>query len=290
MSWRVVVISKRSKLDFKMGFLMVRNEEGEKRIFIDDISVLLIESTAVSLTTYLMVELISHKVKVVFCDHKHNPAAEIMPMYGSYISSGRIKQQLGWSKSLKGKVWKEIIRQKISKQAEVLRKTGNEVKAVMLEAYMVGVMEEDKTNREGHAAKVYFNALFGNDFYRDNDDVRNNILDYGYSVLLAAFNREVAANGYLTQLGIWHEGATNPFNLGCDLMEPFRPIIDLFAAETNFNNFGTDEKRAVLDILNSEVKIKKERQYLNNAIGVYARSVFAALEEGDIDKILEYEL
>lgn len=78
MSWRVVIISKRAKLDFKMSFLVIRNEDGEKRIFIGDIAVLMIESTAVSITAYLMTELIKRKIKIIFCDDKHNPCGEVV--------------------------------------------------------------------------------------------------------------------------------------------------------------------------------------------------------------------
>ena len=219
MSWRVVVISKRSKLDYKMGSLVARSEDGEKRIFLDDISVLMCETTAISITAYLLAELTIRKIKVIFCDNQHNPTSELIPMYGSYISSGRIRDQIAWSNDAKMKVWQEIIKHKITNQVAVLRKAHQDKKARQLQEYVHQVGPGDKTNREGHAAKVYFNALFGLDFYRDASDVRNSILNYGYTILLSCFNREIAASGYLTQLGIWHDNAENPFNLGSDLME-----------------------------------------------------------------------
>lgn len=292
MSWRVVVISKRSKLDYKMGSLVVRSEDDEKRIFLGDISVLMCETTAISITAYLLAELTARKIKVIFCDNQHNPASELIPMYGSYVSSGRIRDQIAWTTSSKEKVWQEIIRCKIKNQASVLQKAGQEDKAKQLLTYVEQVEPGDKTNREGHAAKVYFNSLFGLEFYRDASDIRNSILNYGYTILLSCFNREIAASGYLTQLGIWHDNAENPFNLGSDLMEPFRPIIDWFAYEhSDFAVFEKDEKIQVLDLLNSKVKIDNTEQYLNNAIGIYARSVFSALTEGDVSKIVNwYEL
>lgn len=292
MSWRLVVISKRSKLDYKMGSLVVRSEDDEKRIFLGDISVLMCETTAISITAYLLAELTARKIKVIFCDNQHNPASELIPMYGSYVSSGRIRDQIAWTTSSKEKVWQEIIRCKIKNQASVLQKAGQEDKAKQLLTYAEQVEPGDKTNREGHAAKVYFNSLFGLEFYRDASDIRNSILNYGYTILLSCFNREIAASGYLTQLGIWHDNAENPFNLGSDLMEPFRPIIDWFAYEhSDFAVFEKEEKVQVLDLLNSKVKIDNTEQYLNNAIGIYARSVFSALTEGDVSKIVNwYEL
>lgn len=292
MSWRVVVISKRSKLDYKMGSLVVRSEDDEKRIFLNDISVLVCETTAISITAYLLAELTARKIKVIFCDNQHNPASELIPMYGSYVSSGRIRDQISWSDDIKAKVWQEITKLKISNQAKVLQKASQPDRAKQLLNYVDQVEPGDKTNREGHAAKVYFNSLFGLEFYRDANDIRNAILNYGYTILLSCFNREIAASGYLTQLGIWHDNAENPFNFGSDLMEPFRPIIDWFAYEHSyFTIFEKEEKVQVLNLLNSKVKIDNVEQYLNNAIGIYARSVFNALNEKDASKITSwYEL
>lgn len=285
MSWRVVVISKRSKLDYKMGSLVVRSEDEEKRIFLDDISVLMCETTAISITAYLLAELTARKIKVIFCDNKHNPASELVPMYGSYVSSGRIREQITWTETAKAKVWQQITKNKIMNQAKVLQKTGQNDKAAQLIIYANQVTPGDKTNREGHAAKVYFNSLFGLDFYRDASDIRNAILNYGYTILLACFNREIAASGYLTQLGIWHDNAENPFNLGSDLMEPYRPVIDWFAYEHSyFTVFEKEEKLQVLNLLNSKVRIDNTDQYLNNAIGIYARSVFNKLSSKDKSK------
>lgn len=278
MSWRVVVISKRSKLDYKMGSLVVRSEDEEKRIFLDDISVLMCETTAISITAYLLAELTARKIKVIFCDNKHNPASELIPMYGSYVSSGRIREQIAWTETAKAEVWQQITKNKIINQAKVLKKAGKDDKSAQLLSYANQVEPGDKTNREGHAAKVYFNSLFGLDFYRDANDIRNAILNYGYTILLSCFNREIAASGYLTQLGVWHDNAENPFNLGSDLMEPYRPIIDWFAYEYSyFTIFEKEEKLQVLNLLNSKVRIDKTDQYLNNAIGIYVRSVFNEL-------------
>lgn len=275
-----------------MGSLVVRSEAGEKRIFLDDISVLMCETTAISITAYLLAELTARKIKVIFCDNQHNPASELIPMYGSYISSGRIREQIKWDDDVKSQVWQEIVRQKIKNQAQVLAYANQLSKSQQLLEFANTVKPGDITNREGHAAKVYFNALFGLEFYRDSSDIRNAILNYGYSVILACFNREIAASGYLTQLGIWHDNAENPFNLGSDLMETFRPIIDLFAYNHSyFTVFEKEEKMQVLDLLNMKVKINGSEQFLNNAIGIYARSVFEALREKATERITNwYEL
>jgi CRISPR-associated endonuclease Cas1 subtype II len=290
MSWRVVVVSSRAKLDYKMGSMVIRSEDDEKRLHIEDISVLILESTAVSLTAYLLAELVAKKVKIIFCDNVRNPLAELIPYHGSYNSSGRIRSQIKWADDVKAKIWQAIVKEKINQQAQVLKDFNYLKESEMLQQYANDVQPADITNREGHAAKVYFNNLFDEDFYRNGDDPRNAVLNYGYTILLSSFNREIAASGYLTQIGLWHDNASNPFNLGSDLMEPFRPIIDRFASQCGFTKFEKDEKLAVIDILNQKVKIDETSQYVNNAIGIYARSVFQAIEEKDIGKILFYKI
>ena len=112
----------------------------------------------------------------------------------------------------------------------------------MLISYLPQIEEYDVTNREGHAAKVYFNAVFGMDFSRSQENVTNAALNYGYSLILSAFNREVAANGYLTQLGLFHDNMFNFYNLSCDLMEPFRVLVDRAVKTYGFAELASDEK------------------------------------------------
>jgi len=273
MGWRVVVINSRAKLDYKMGFIVVRMGDDEKRIHIDDIYALIVESTATSLTAYLLAELVNKKVKVIFCDNHHNPLSELIPCSGSYDASGKIREQIKWSDEAKAKIRQSIVGEKIKNQSYVLRKNGMTEQADQLLRYRDEVQIGDTSNREGHAAKVYFNFLFDENFFRHSDDTRNQILDYGYTILLSAFNREVTAQGFLTQVGIWHNSTTNHFNLSSDLMEPFRPIIDHFAKNANFTTFDTAEKLEVVEILNQKISIIDTRQYLTNAIRIYTRSV-----------------
>ena len=165
MSWRTVAITSRCKLDYKMGFMVVRAEE-TKKIFLDEIAVLLIENPAVSLTGCLLEALTEKKIRVIFCDAKRNPNAELVPYYNSYDCSRKIKAQIAWSDDLKGAVWADIVAEKIRKQADFLEELEKFDEAGLLRSYLSQIEPHDITNREGHAAKVYFNALFGMDFTR----------------------------------------------------------------------------------------------------------------------------
>lgn len=288
MSWRTVVITKRAKLDMKTGYLVVRNEESTKKINLDEISILIIENTAVSITGCLISALSEKKIKVVFCDEKRNPSCELVPYYGSHDTSVKIKKQISWSDEIKSYVWTEIIAEKIRKQAELLIEINRIDESTMLKSYIEELEIGDVTNREGHAAKVYFNALFGKDFTRSQECVTNAALNYGYSVIMSAINREIVSHGYITQLGLFHSNMYNQFNLSCDLMEPFRIIVDKIVYEHDFAKFDKEEKHLLIDLLNSTVFINNTQQYLINAIKIYCRSVFDALNDNDVSKIYFY--
>lgn len=290
MSWRTVVVSNSAKLDYQMGYVVVRGAETIK-VHIDEIGILLIENTAVAITAALLSELTKKKVKVIFCDEKRNPSSELVSYYGSHDTSAKVRNQIAWSNDIKAAVWTEIVSEKIKKQAEHLSEYGL-AEAEMLFQYIKEMVFGDSTNREGHAAKVYFNALFGMDFTRTAENGLNAALNYGYGILLSSFNREIVANGYITQLGLFHDNMFNQFNLGSDLMEPFRPIVDRAVKKLMPEKFEHEEKVEILKILQYEVMIAGRKEYLTNAIKIYTKSVFDALNDEDISliKFYQYEL
>ena len=286
MTWRIVVISSRSKLDLRLNTLVVRGEQSVK-IHLSEIALLMIENTAVSLTAALIAELIKRKIKVVFCDDKCNPCCETVPYYGSHDTSAKIKEQIKWRQDTKMLIWAEIVAEKIRMQRDVLHML-NRTESEILDRYIEQIQAGDATNREGHAAKVYFNSIFGMEFTRTADNFINAALNYGYSILLAAFNRENVACGYLTQLGLFHDNMFNYFNLGSDLMEPFRPLIDRIVLKMPLENFDHQEKLQLLAVLNQSVYIDGKQHYVNNAIKYYCRSIFEALNNDDVGLIRFY--
>lgn len=287
MSWRTVVISSNAKLDYQIGYLVIRGQE-TKKVHLNEIKTLIIESTAVSLTSYLLSELTKNKVKVIFCDEKRNPSSELLPYYGSHDTSFKIRNQIVWDDFVKKDVWTQIVKEKILQQALLLQNLGC-AEADMLLTYREDVVQGDVTNREGHAAKVYFNALFGKQFTRTEENPTNAALNYGYSILLSMFNREIVSNGYLTQLGLFHDNMFNPFNLAFDLMEPFRPLVDEYVWRMKPEYFETDEKHELLKIITQEVAIAGRKEVLDNAIKIYVKSVFDVLENANDTTIRFYE-
>ena len=290
MSWRTIVVSSSAKLDYQLGYLVVRKDVTVK-VHISEISILIIESTAVSLTAALLNELMKKKIKVIFCDEKRNPSSELLPYYGSHDTSAKIREQIKWSEQEKMVIWTEIVTEKIRKQADTLDQYGKS-EAKLLRKYIEEIEYGDATNREGHAAKVYFNALFGMDFTRTEENSINAALNYGYGILLSAFNREIVMNGYITQIGLFHNNMFNQFNLGSDLMEPFRSIVDRQVKNMMPQKFESEEKRTILEILQNEVLIAGRKEYVSNAIKIYCKSIFDALSSNDISliKFYQYEL
>lgn len=290
MSWRVVVITGNAKLDFSLGYLVVRKEETTK-IFLDEIGTLLIDSVAVSLTTYLVKELVDRKILVIMCDEKHNPLLELVPYYGCHNSPRKIQQQIAWNSEAKIAVWTAIVRSKIDNQRKMLESLKAERETGLLEGYLKELQPGDPANREGLAAKVYFGGVFGSEFSREGYNAESAALDYGYTILLSAFNREIVCAGFLTQLGLCHDSQFNKFNLSSDLMEPFRPIIDSIVMNMSFEE-GTLEKKhrlQLIDSLNKDVVIDGKRQVLHRAVAIYCSSVFSALENADAGLIKFYD-
>lgn len=291
MSWRTVIISQRAKLDYKMGYMSVRNEDGVQKVFINEMHTLVIESTAVSITAALLSELNKNKTKVIFCDEKHNPAFELVSYCGSHDTSAKIRNQMKWKDNIKKEVWQAIVKNKIFQQQSVLMEM-EDTKYELLKKYMSEVIIGDETNREGHAAKVYFNAIFGNNFNRSDENGINATLDYGYGIILSTFNKEIISLGYMTQIGIFHDNMFNRFNLTSDLMEPFRILIDRKVLSIRPNELTKEVKYKIINILNEYIIYEEQRTLVSVAIKRYCKNILAALDNSDVSlvKFYKYEL
>ena len=287
MGWRTVVINKNCKLSYKNDYLIIRSED-LKMIHLSEINTIIIENGMASITSYLINELSNKKIKLIICDEKHNPSCEMMPYYGSYNTSKKVINQVNWSQERKDIAWQQIIIYKIHNQAMLLKNLNIDGYEKLLE-YEKQVEVADKTNREGHAAKVYFNLLYGMEFYRSEPDNTNISLDYGYTILLSLMNREIVSKGYITQIGINHKNEFNQFNLSCDLIEIFRPMVDEIVYKNREFVFDKEYKHKLIDVCNREVYIQNKKQYLSNAIQIFISSVFDFLENNKESEILNYE-
>lgn len=268
--FRTVVIQTPCKLTYKDGFLIIRGDE-VKTIHLSELHTLILDTTMVALTGYLVCELMKQKVNLIFCDEKRNPCGQVLPCEGSHDTAGRMIAQSKWSDERKAMLWQSITRQKILNQARVMREVSEEA-AKQIAEFSNDVTLGDATNREGHAAKVYFNRVYGNDFSRDLKSDRNAALNYGYSLLLSCFNKEITARGYATQLGIHHRNTYNPFNLASDLMEPFRFLVDEVVLHQGDRVFDKEYKHVLLKTLNAEICYQRQNMFVTTAIARYVRN------------------
>lgn len=277
MSFRTIVITKQSKISYKNRFLVVKQENDEKYIHLSEIDTIIIDSISVSISSYLLKEISDNKINIIFCDEKHNPFGELKSYYLAHNSSKKIIMQSKWSQKKKDELWQLIVKNKITNQALLLNKIKSKNYNLIL-SYISDVVIGDKSNREGHAAKIYFNSLFTKKFVRNENDDINSALNYGYAILLSNFNKEIVSNGYLTQLGIHHKNEFNPFNLSCDFMEPFRIIIDNFVWSNKDREFNNDYKIDIINIFNTKFKYNSKQYILKDIIKLYTKNIFDYLE------------
>ena len=280
------MISNASKLNYKNRYLVVKQEADEKYIHLSEIDTLIIDSISVSLSSYLIKEIVDNKINLIFCDEKHNPISEITPLHSNYNSTKKIHEQIKWKN--KNELWSKIVINKIINQSLVL-KYNNKEKSEHLFSYINEVKIGDKSNREGHAAKVYFNSLYGNEFKRSNDDNINSALNYGYAILLSTVSKEIVSLGFLTQLGIHHKNEYNEYNLSCDLMEVFRPIIDNFVYYNDSQEFDKEYKIKILNLFNEKFKYNNKIYILKDIIRMYIKDTLDVLQEGKKYKQFLYE-
>lgn len=285
----MIVINEHSKLSYQNNNLIYKSNQIVEKIHISEIHTIMLETTNITLTTALVYKLVENNVKLIFCDNKRNPLAEVNSYYGSHDSSKKIVKQINWNEQTKKVVWTNIIHQKITNQQIHLMQLKQFEESEKLKRYLEELEVFDLTNREGHAAKVYFNALFGKKFTRDQSSDLNAFLDYGYSLILSIFNREIAKNGQLTQLGLKHSNYFNHYNLSSDLMEPFRIVIDQKVVHLKGMDFALN-KHQLFDIFTRTYEYNNQKMYLVNIIEHYVKRNLQALDKNNIENMMEFRI
>ncbi len=289
MSWRTVIVTKKGKLSYHHNTLVLRDEEVTS-VHLSEVQTLIIENNQVTITMQLLNELIKSKINVVFCDERHLPFAQLQALYGAHDTSRKFEQQIAWNQQRKEQVWQKVVIHKIMNQAEILHQHLKKEEQVLID-YLEKVEQADQTNREAQAAKVYWHSLFGKAFHREQSSCINDALDYGYTILLSCFAREIVAQGYTTQLGINHHNKFNEFNLASDLMEPFRILVDQVVFENKKSELNSEYKHKLVNVLNKKIKINGKEYYVNSGgISLYLKSIFDYLNDENKTDILEFEL
>lgn len=225
---RTLVISSPMILSLKNQQLVLayKDSPDDKRtVPIEDVGVVLLENQQTNITLPLLNALTENEVQVVICNSKGMPNAMIQSMNSNNLQGETLRNQISCGEVQKKQIWKQIVEAKIRNQASMLNSIGED--GNVLKPFYTNVRSGDVDNREGIAARIYFQRLFGGSFVRNRDEPGiNALLNYGYSVLRAATCRAIVSSGLLPAIGIYHHNRSNAYPLADDLMEPFRPFVD----------------------------------------------------------------
>ena len=226
----VEVADDRRHLSLNRGFLVVQDTEGERKelgqVPLDDIAALIANAHGLSYTNNLLVALAERGAPFVLCAANHNAVGMLLPIEGNFEQSRRIEAQISATQPTHKRLWAAVVRSKLEQQAAALAATGAPTAPLL--ALARKVKSGDPDNLEAQGARRYWQLLFGDGFRRDqNETGRNALLNYGYTVVRAATARAVIAAGLHPGIGLHHSHDNNAMRLVDDLMEPFRPIVDL---------------------------------------------------------------
>nr|WP_319265719.1 type II CRISPR-associated endonuclease Cas1 [uncultured Draconibacterium sp.] len=269
---RTLFISNPYYLSLKNKQLQVCERGGMvlKTAPIEDIGFLVLDHPQISFTMKLVEELSEYNVATVFCDSKHMPSSMLLPLDAHHIQSELFRAQIAASEPLKKNLWKQTIEAKVKNQAGLLDKLGK--KSLQLKSISKTIKSGDSDNREGFAARIYWNALLGSNFTRDRyGEPPNNFLNYGYILLRSAVARALAGSGLLATLGIHHRNRYNAFCLADDIMEPYRPYVDEIAYDLDEKYPETfvlekEHKAELLQLMTVDVKIGENKRPLMIAL------------------------
>jgi CRISPR-associated protein Cas1 len=250
------------------------------RVPLDQIAAVIVHSHGVTWSNSLLVELADRGTPVVLCAANHQPRALLIALDGHHKQNARMRAQWDAQQPLVKQAWKQVVAAKIRMQAAALSAIGQP--SAPLEQIARSVQSGDTTNTEAQAARYYWPLMMGKAFRRDTDlpDI-NALLNYGYTVLRAATARAVAAAGLHPTIGIFHSNRANPFALADDLMEPFRPLVDLTAraiAVRSGPSVTNEAKRHMTDLIALDLPLTGETSPVSVALSRLATSLAQSFE------------
>ena len=276
MAFYNLFVGNEAYISVKNNQLKLKNTEKEESFPIEDINSILVENLQSYISVYTLSKLAENKVVVYICDEKHLPVAQLLPFYSHFSQSKIFKSQTDLAPPLRKNLWKEIVRHKIENQNRCLKLSG---KDEILTPYLKKIKSDDASNMEAVSAGVYFKELFGEKFARRQENSINSALNYGYAILRGVVARSIVCHGLLPFVGIKHSNTFNNFNLADDLVEVFRPFVDLLVSENYDLKFNTEYKMLLFDLLNADCEIGGAKYALSYAVEIFVQSFSQSLFE-----------
>ncbi len=282
MTWRSVVISRPAKLRREHYSLAIEQEQTAFVPF-EDIAVILLNHREITLTHPVLSACGEYGISLFATGDTHHPSGVFLPYLPHSRATRWLRLQLDLPRPVAKQTWATIVRRKIANQAECLRLTGRDG-VDRLESYAARVRSGDTGNLEGQAAAYYFPQLFSKDFRREQTRFVNAALDYGYSVLRGAIARGLVTHGMLPAFGLFHASEQNAFNLADDLIEPFRPLVDLCVKNMpslDHDELQPQDKVALVNLLNTDVAMPRGKMSVLSAIEQTVESLARIYDGGD---------
>lgn len=297
MGFRNIKIDSNLQLHIENQQLVI-GSSGDVRFPLEDINSILIENQAVTLSSYFLQKVADMGIALYVCDEKHLPNAVLLPMAKHSRHFKLLKCQMEIGKPLQKRLWQQIVIQKIRNQSlclELLNRDG----AFELQKMCKEVQSGDKTNVEAKAAAYYFRKMYGLAFSRADEHIINSALNYGYAIVRGIIARSIVCYGLEPSIGLFHRSELNSFNLADDMIEAFRPIVDLYVSErfdiSETKNALTPEiKRGLYGIINYDMSVKGEKRILSNCIDMLIASYSSVLqgnkEELDLPELMQLQV
>jgi CRISPR-associated protein Cas1 len=286
--WRSVVINQPARLKREHFALLVEQDQAA-RVPFEDIAVIVLNHREITLTHPVLSACAEYGIGLYATGDNHQPSGVFLPFQSHSRATKMLRLQLALDKPTGKRAWSAIVRAKVENQAFCLRtlRAGN---AERLESYARRIRSGDTGNMEAQASAYYFPQLFGRSFHRSQDGWTNAALDYGYAVLRGACARSLVAHGLLPTVGIFHSSEQNAFNLADDLIEPFRPVVDLHVATSRKTDNAADlspaDKAALVGLLNVDVAMPRGVMSVLASVEQAAESL-ARLYDGGSELVLE---
>lgn len=276
------MISRPAKLRREHFSLAIEQEETAFVPF-EDIAIIVLNHREIQLTHPVLSACADYGIGLYATGDNHQPNGVFLPFLAHSRTTRLMRKQMDIPRPLAKQAWANIIRRKIENQTAVLRfcaKNGVD----RMDSYARRVRSGDTENLEGQAAAFYFTQLFGQGFYRAEERWANAALDYGYAVLRGAIARGLVAHGMHPPIGLFHASEQNAFNLADDLIEPFRPLVDLHVAKNpafTEGDLAPQDKAALVALLNVDVGMPQGKMSVLSAIEYAVESLVRLFEQGD---------
>lgn len=272
-----LILNKNCKLSLDNNNIVIENENGKFYESLELIDVIILNNK-ISLTSSLINKIVDNNVPLIINSDSKLPHAYILPIYGSINRCETINKQILWNKNDKLETSFFIVKNKIENQERIIELLFHKSNAYS--EYLLDLNKYTITRNEAFVARKYFYKLFGSTFNRrDRHDEINIKLNYGYAIIAALITNEIISHGYLTEIGINHKAKTNNLNLTYDIIEPFRPVIDLYVYKTKDVKFDNDYKNSLVNLIYEPILYNGKEYTVINAIKEYVLSILKALND-----------